>query len=147
MSVTTASVNGAGGGPHDVPSSAAKTPRVRGTRPAKEPARRRGTVAEEAQLRARVELARALGDPAEERVAAHKLADILATRDAEIDYAVELAFRSLASQDDPTLRHALAGWLEGLGEPGLAASELRKLAAAATGSAAAASLRLSLIHI
>ena len=111
----------------------ARPARPRGSRPAKDPARRKGTVAEEAQLRARVELARALGDPAEERAAAHKLAGLLAARDVEIDFAIELAFRSLSSHDDPSLRHALAGWLEGLGEPGLAASELRKLAAAASG--------------
>src|SRR5690606_37564491 len=44
-------------------------------------------------------------------------------------------------------RHALAGWLEGLGEPGLAASELRKLAASATSGAAAAILvRIGVLH-
>jgi tetratricopeptide (TPR) repeat protein len=116
-------------------------------RPAKEPTRRKGIVAEEAQLRARVELARALGDPADERTAAHKLAELLAARDVELDFAVELAFRTLAGSDDASLRHGLAGWLEGLGEPGLAASELRKLAAAATGSAAAAILvRIGVLH-
>ncbi|MBX3220083.1 MAG: hypothetical protein KF795_06150 [Labilithrix sp.] len=121
--------------------------RPRGSRPAKDPQRRRGTVAEEAQLRARVELARALGDPAEERAAARELADMLAARGVEIDFAVELAFRTLSSHDDPSLRHALAGWLEGLGEPGLAASELRKLAAAARGPAAAAILvRIGVLH-
>lgn len=125
----------------------ARPARPRGSRPAKDPARRKGTVAEEAQLRARVELARALGDPAEERAAAHKLAGLLAARDVEIDFAIELAFRSLSSHDDPSLRHALAGWLEGLGEPGLAASELRKLAAAASGPAAAAILvRIGVLH-
>lgn len=125
----------------------ARPARPRGSRPAKDPVRRKGTVAEEAQLRARVELARALGDPAEERAAAHKLAGLLAARDVEIDFAVELAFRSLSSHDDPSLRHALAGWLEGLGEPGLAASELRKLAAAASGPAAAAILvRIGVLH-
>jgi tetratricopeptide (TPR) repeat protein len=104
-------------------------------------------VAEEAHLRARVELARALDDPAEERAAAHKLAEILAARDVELDLAVELAFRTLASHDEPSLRHSFAGWLEGLGEPGLAASELRRLAGAASGPAAAAILvRIGVLH-
>ncbi|OJY26921.1 MAG: hypothetical protein BGO98_44165 [Myxococcales bacterium 68-20] len=127
----------------------ARPVRPRGSRPAKEPKRRKGIVAEEAQLRARVELARALGDPAEERAAAHKLADILAARDVELDFAVELAFRTLGAHDDRDLaiRHSLAGWLEGLGEPALAASELRKLGAAATGSAAAVILmRIGVLH-
>jgi hypothetical protein len=116
-------------------------------RPAKEPPRRQGHIAEEAQLRARVDLARALGDPAEERYVAKRLAEHLAGRGVEIDHAVELAFRALSSQDDPQLRHQLAGWLEGLGEPGLAASELRKLAAAADGSVAAGILvRIGVLH-
>jgi tetratricopeptide (TPR) repeat protein len=116
-------------------------------KPAKEPRRREGVVAEEAQLRARVDLAHALGDPAEERVAAKQLAEHLAGRGAEIDHAVELAFKALATRDDPPLRHALAGWLEGLGEPGLAASELRKLAAAAEGASACAILvRIGVLH-
>ncbi|HVH47707.1 MAG TPA: hypothetical protein VM925_35470, partial [Labilithrix sp.] len=124
-----------------------KSPRPRGARPAMAPIRRKGIVADEAQLRARIELARALGDPAEERAAARKLAELLAKRDVELDFAVELAFRTLSSQDDPALRHVLAGWLEGLGEPGLAASELRKLAAAADGPAAAAILvRIGVLH-
>lgn len=140
------STNGSGNGKAEAEESV-KVSRPRGSRPAKEPIRRKGIVAEEAQLRARVELARALGDPAEERAAAQKLAEILAGRDAEIDFAVELAFRTLASHDDPSLRHLLAGWLEGLGEPGLAASELRKLATAAQGSAAAPILvRIGVLH-
>jgi hypothetical protein len=88
--------------------------------------RRTGRIAEEAQLRARLELARVLGDHTEERLVGRKLAQRLASHDAEIDAAIELALRTLAAGDDPELRHALAGWLEGLGEPGLAASELRK---------------------
>ncbi|MFO0739726.1 MAG: hypothetical protein U0270_27760 [Labilithrix sp.] len=116
-------------------------------KPAKAPRRREGVVAEEAQLRARVDLARALGDPAEERTAAKQLAEHLAGRGAEVDHAVELAFKALATQDDPPLRQALAGWLEGLGEPGLAASELRKLAAASEGASAAAILvRIGVLH-
>ena len=131
--------------------------RSRGSRPAKEPRRRKGIVAEEAQLRARIELARALGDPADERVASKKLAAMLAARGAELDFAVELAFRALGdfrsssgddgAEDDPALRHSLAGWLEMLGEPGLAAAELRKLAATAVGKDAAAVLvRIGVLH-
>src|SRR5690242_7151938 len=88
---------------------------------------RRTGRADEAHLRARLELARVLGDRDEEREAGRKLAERLASRDVEIDAAVELATRTLGVADDPELRHALAEWLEGLGEPGLAASELRKL--------------------
>lgn len=116
-------------------------------KPEKEPRRRPGVVAEEAQLRARVDLARALGDPAEERAAAKLLAEQLAGRGAEMDHAVELAFRALATEDDPPLRLALCGWLEGLGDPGLAASELRKLASASEGpSAAAVLVRIGVLH-
>lgn len=138
--------NGSGNGKlTEGPRSALLTERRRRT--VKDPARRDGVVAEEAQLRARIELARALGDPAEERAAARRLAEMLAARGVEIDVAVELAFRALATRDDPPLRHALAGWLEGLGEPGLASSELRKLAAASTGAAAAAVLvRIGVLH-
>jgi len=102
--------------------------------------RRTGRVAEEAQLRARLELARVVGDPVEERTLGRQLAERLASRDAELDAAIELALRILASVDDPGLRHALAGWLEGLGEPGLAASELRTLARDESGSKAASVL-------
>lgn len=119
------------------PSAGARTP----------PKRRVGRVAEEAQLRARLELARVLGDPTEERAAGRKLAERLASRDAEIDAAIDLALRTLAAVDDPELRHALAGWLEGLGEPGLAASELRKLRQADDRAAAAAVLvRIGVLH-
>lgn len=121
--------------------------RPRGSRPAKEPRRRKGIVAEEAHLRARIDLARALGDPSEERVASQALVATLVARDVELEIAVDLALRSLAARDEPTLRHQLAGLLEGLGEPGLAASELRKLAAGQTGSAAAAILlRIGVLH-
>lgn len=112
------------GSTHEVTSQV----RAHATSVARTPPRRRvGRIAEEAQLRARLELARVLGDPTEERATGRKLAERLASRDAEIDAAIELALRTLAAGDDPELRHALAGWLEGLGEPGLAASELRKL--------------------
>ncbi len=109
--------------------------------------RRTGRTAEEAQLRARLELARVIGDPVDERTLGRKLAERLASRDAEIDAAIELALRTLASVDDPELRHALAGWLEGLGEPGLAASELRKLAQDESPRKAASVLvRIGVLH-
>ena len=111
------------------------------------PRRRPGRVAEEGQLRARLELARVIGDPVEERAAGRKLAERLASRDAEIDAAIELALRTLAHVDDPELRHHLAGWLEGLGEPGLAASELRKLGQDQQAAAGAAVLvRIGVLH-
>ena len=109
--------------------------------------RRTGRVAEEAQLRARLELARVMGDHTEERATSRLLAERLASRDAEIDSAIELALRTLAAVDDPELRHALAGWLEGLGEPGLAASELRKIQRDDDSVAAAAVLvRIGVLH-
>ncbi|MDB5212507.1 MAG: Exonuclease SbcC [Myxococcaceae bacterium] len=109
--------------------------------------RRTGRVAEEAQLRARLELARVMGDHTEERATSRLLAERLASRDAEIDAAIELALRTLAAVDDPELRHALAGWLEGLGEPGLAASELRKIQREDDSVAAAGVLvRIGVLH-
>ena len=126
------------------------TSRVRGRSPSTAHAalaRRTGRVAEEAQLRARLELARIMGDHVDERVSGRKLAERLASHDAEIDSAIEIALRTLASGDDPELRHALAGWLEGLGEPGLAASELRKLPRSADPAAAASVLmRIGVLH-
>jgi len=109
--------------------------------------RRQGRNAQEAHLRARLELARVLADPIEERAVGRKLAEHLASRDAELDAAIELALRTLASGDDPELRHALAGWLEGLGEPGLAASELRRISRDDDSVAAAAVLvRIGVLH-
>ena len=111
------------------------------------PRRRSGRVAVEAQLRARLELARVMGDPVEERAAGRQLAERLASRDAEIDAAIDLALRTLSHGDDPELRHHLAGWLEGLGEPGLAASQLRKLAPQDTPAGRAAVLvRIGMLH-
>ncbi|MBX3185405.1 MAG: hypothetical protein KF819_00255 [Labilithrix sp.] len=121
--------------------------RARAPAPSAPLSRREGRVAEEAQLRARLELARVLGDHDEERKAGRKLAERLASRDVEIDAAIELATRTLGVADDPELRHALAGWLEGLGEPGLAASELRRLQRTDDPVAAAALLvRIGVLH-
>ena len=109
--------------------------------------RRHGRNAIEAHLRARLELARVLADPIEERAMGRQLAEHLASRDSELDAAIELALRTLAAGDDPELRHALAGWLEGLGEPGLAASELRKIKRDDdTVAAAAVLVRIGVLH-
>ena len=111
------------------------------------PARRTERIAEEGQLRARLELARMLGDAPEELAVGKKLALRLASRDVEIDSAIALATRTLGVADDPDLRHSLAGWLEGVSEPGLAASELRKLHREGDPAAAAALLvRIGVLH-
>lgn len=107
----------------------------------------RGTIAEDGQLRARIEVARILGDAVDEHVSERTLAERLAERGMELDLAVELARRSLANDADPALRHALCGWLEGLGEPALAASELRKLVDPSTPERAAQLLvRIGVLH-
>ncbi|MDB4944965.1 MAG: Exonuclease SbcC, partial [Labilithrix sp.] len=139
---------GEGAGHRSLPPDAPLPLRVRSMTFASPPlARRAGRVAEEAQLRARLELARILGDPVEEQTFGRELAERLAARDVEMDAAVELAFRTLAAADDPELRHALVGWLEGLGEHGLAASELRKLPRPESAArAAAVLLRIALLH-
>src|SRR5215468_3433298 len=90
-------------------------------------ARDTSRTAEDAQLRSRIETARILGDAVEEQQCARTLAERLAFRAVELDLAIEYARRSLQVEADPTLRTLLAGWLEGLGQPALAASELRKL--------------------
>lgn len=157
MSTTSgASTNGTGDGGEDSPPASSRagqgeaTSNVRARSPSASRThlvRRVGRVAEDAQLRARLELARVLGDPTDERAAGRKLAERLAARDAEIDVAIELAMRTLAAGDDSELRHALVGWLEGLGEPGLAASELRKLRQADDPVAAASVLaRIGVLH-
>ncbi|AKV02976.1 Exonuclease SbcC [Labilithrix luteola] len=110
-------------------------------------ARSTGKIAEEAQLRARMELARVFGDQKEERSCTRALAERLASRNVEVDTAIELARSALSRADDATFRHALAGWLEGLGEPGLAASELRKLVDPADPKTAAPLLlRIGVLH-
>lgn len=90
--------------------------------------RRQGKVAEQAGLRARADLARVLGDPREEHAASRALAEYLGRTDTELDLAVELALKALGTTADATLRERLIAWLVRLGEAGLAASELQKLA-------------------
>ncbi|MDB4998916.1 MAG: Translation initiation factor 2, partial [Myxococcaceae bacterium] len=84
-----------------------------------------GARADEAALRVRVEEARASSESEAERIASVELARWLASRDRELDEAAQLALRAVRIQDDPELRVELAGWLESLGEAGLAAAMLR----------------------
>ena len=78
--------------------------------------RRAGARAEEAWLRARVEEARAANDLPATRGACAALARWLASRDRDLDEAVDLAAEALRGGDDVELRRELAAWLESLGE-------------------------------
>jgi hypothetical protein len=100
--------------------------------------RRTGERAEEAWLRARVQEARATGDRDSMRAACVALARWLASRDRDLDEAVDLAASALQSEKDDAadleladLRRELSSWLEGLGEPARAASVLKPLPAQA----------------
>jgi tetratricopeptide (TPR) repeat protein len=99
--------------------------------------RRTGRRAEEAWLRARVEQARAAGDAGATRQACVDLARWLASRDRDLDEAVELAVQALLAgpevrrepHEDVELRREVAAWLESLGEASRAAAALRPIAA------------------
>jgi len=91
--------------------------------------RRAGVRAEEAWMRARVEEARAAGETAATREACAALARWLASRDRDLDEAVDLAVEALRGGDDIELRRELAAWLESLGEAARAAGALRPIAA------------------
>jgi tetratricopeptide (TPR) repeat protein len=91
--------------------------------------RRAGIRAEEAWMRARVEEARAEGDPGAGRTACVALARWLASRDRDLDEAVDLAVDALRQGDDVELRRELASWLESLGEAARAAGTLRSIVA------------------
>jgi tetratricopeptide (TPR) repeat protein len=88
-------------------------------------ARRRGVRAEEAWLRARVEETRAAGDTSALRMACSTLARWLASRDRDLDEAVDLATTALSLGADPELRREVSAWLESLGAPARAAGVLR----------------------
>ena len=90
-------------------------------------ARRKGSRAELASLRARLKRAAASGDSEGERLAASLLARGLAARGAELDLATKLGRRALMLGEDPALREELASWFAALGEPGLAAATLKPL--------------------
>src|SRR5580692_7962294 len=93
----------------------ARTPR---TTVAPQPLERReGSRADEAWMRARVEEARAAEDSVAIRDACSALARWLASRDRDLDEAVELAINALEVGEDIELRRELAAWLESLGEP------------------------------
>jgi hypothetical protein len=80
-------------------------------------------------MRARVEEARVAGNSAATREAAAALARWLASRDRDLDEAVDLAVEALRVGDDVELRRELSSWLEGLGEAARAAGVLRPIAA------------------
>lgn len=92
--------------------------------------RREGVRAEEAWLRARVEEARASGDMAALRATSTTLARWLASRDRDLDEAIELATTALSLGADGDLRLEVSAWLESVGEPARAAAALRPIALA-----------------
>ena len=91
--------------------------------------RRSGLRAEEAWLRARVEEARAEENQVATRETCVALARWLASRDRDLDEAVDLAVQALKLRDDVELRRELAAWLESLGELARAAGALKGIAA------------------
>src|SRR5258708_2509701 len=90
--------------------------------------RRSGARADEAWLRARVDEARAAEDAEATRTACVALARWLASRDRDLDEAVELAACALAIAEDVELRWELSAWLESLGESARAAGALKPIA-------------------
>jgi tetratricopeptide (TPR) repeat protein len=100
--------------------------------------RRSGTRADEAWLRARVEEARASADTTALRGACTALARWLASRERNLDEAVELATTALSLGVDGELRREVSAWLESLGEPARAAGVLRPLTSAVEGEEAEA---------
>jgi cellulose synthase operon protein C len=93
--------------------------------------RRTGARAEEAWMRARLEEARAANDAEASRAAGARLARWLASRDRDLDEAVELAMSTLLLDEDVELRRELSAWLESLGEAARAAATLKPIAARA----------------
>ncbi len=100
--------------------------------------RREGRKAEEATLRATLDAARASGDDSGARRAAIELARHLASRERDLDEAVDLGLAALEREDNVELRKDVASWFEMLGEPGTAAMVLRKTNE--TGASAAATM-------
>lgn len=89
--------------------------------------RYRGARAEEAWLRARVEEARASGDVASLLATSTTLARWLASRDRDLDEAIDLATTALSVGADGDLRLEVSAWLESVGEPARAAGALRPI--------------------
>ncbi len=79
-------------------------------------------------MRARIEEARASGEPAALREASARLARWLASRDRNLDEAADLASQALDLGEDVELRREMAAWLESLSEAGRAATALRPIA-------------------
>lgn len=79
-------------------------------------------------MRARVEEARAGSDAKALRDACATLARWLASRDRDLDEAVELGSQALQVEDDVELRREVSAWLESLGEAARAAAMLKPIA-------------------
>ena len=90
--------------------------------------RRTGTRADEAWMRARVRAALAANDPAALRASRVALARWLASRDRDLDEAVQLATAALSVGEDIELRREVAAWLESLGHSARAAGVLKAIA-------------------
>jgi hypothetical protein len=90
--------------------------------------RRAGSRADQAWMRARVDEARAAGDRGALRAASVDLARWLASRDRDLDEAVQLATSALSLGDDIELRRETAAWLESLGQSSRAAGALKPIA-------------------
>ncbi|MEO8878191.1 MAG: hypothetical protein ABI461_21540, partial [Polyangiaceae bacterium] len=108
--------------------------------------RRTGVRAEEAYLRARLEQAVQASDSEGERIARVELARYLARRDRSLDEASSLALRAIRAQDDSDLRRELSGWLESLGEAGLAAAVLRPIVEGPSAVDGATLIRVGVLH-
>ncbi|MEO8800014.1 MAG: hypothetical protein ABI551_19115, partial [Polyangiaceae bacterium] len=109
-------------------------------------ARRTNARADEAFLRARLEQAIASGDAEQDRLARVELARYLAGRDRALDEAASLALRAIRTKDDTDLRRELSGWLESLGEAGLAAAVLRPIVEGPSAVDASTLIRVGVLH-
>ena len=94
-------------------------------------ARRMGGRADQAWMRARVDEARRADDPPALRAACVELARWLASRDRDLDEAVQLAATALSLGEDTELRREMAAWLESLGQSSRAAAALKPIASMA----------------
>jgi hypothetical protein len=90
--------------------------------------RRTGSRADEAWMRARVREAFKANDPLALRAARVTLARWLASRDRDLDEAVQLAAAALSLGEDIELRREMAAWLESLGQSARAAGALKPIA-------------------
>ena len=79
-------------------------------------------------MRARVDEARAADEPAVLRAGCVALARWLASRNRDLDEAVQLAATALSLGDDIELRRETAAWLESLGQSARAAGALKPIA-------------------